>query len=269
MIAISECMGTHKHALALLTSLVMSASIQAGCVTGLSGNVALPIGMAPTPVFASSSGGQASLAASASVEISFFGVPLAGADEVVFVLDRSGSMSGISAGFAGRDAGLNGTESAIVGLGGSVVNAVAGGPLPSKLEAAKEELIRTLRSMSDGTRVGVIFFDTKVNALAPTMWTLSGETRHRAESFIRGIESGGSTAAVPAMNLAYQMGARRIVLLSDGLANSGGSGGDLLMQARQQIQRGLRIDTVGLGIDQDDGLLRSLATESGGIALTR
>ncbi|MBL4636369.1 MAG: VWA domain-containing protein [Kofleriaceae bacterium] len=264
-------MGTYKHAFALLASLAMSASIQAGCVAGLQGNATvgvLPIRLAPTPIYAPSSG-QASLVASASLEISFFGVPLAGADDVVFVLDRSGSMSGISAGFAGRDAGLSKTQSLLAGLGGSVANAVAGGPLPTKLEAAKEELIRTLRSMPDGTRVGVIFFDSNVSALAPTMWSLSPDTRHRAEMFIRGIEAGGSTAAVPAMRSAYRMGARRIVLLSDGLANSGGSGGDLLAQARGQIQSGLRIDTVGLGIDQDDGLLRSLAAESGGVALTR
>jgi hypothetical protein len=101
------------------------------------------------------------------------------------------------------------------------------------------------------------------------MWILDGRSRAAAAGFIRNIRPRGSTAAVPAMRLAYQMGARRVILLSDGLANTGGGGGDLLAEARPQMARGMRIDTVGLGIDQDGELMRSLAAESGGLAVMR
>ena len=214
-------------------------------------------------------GTSASAAVSVGVRISFFGVPLDDARDVVFVLDRSGSMSGVSAGVAGEVVGMSEGEALVAGLGATVLNHAAGKPLPSKMEAAKEELIRTLHALPDGTRVGVIFFDDELDALAPTLWILDGRSRAAAASFIRGIRPRGSTAAVPAMRLAYQMGASRVILLSDGLANTGGGGGDLLAEARGAIAGGVRIDTVGLGIDQDSRLMRTLAAESGGLAVMR
>ncbi len=206
---------------------------------------------------------------SVDVELSFFGVPLGGADRVVFVLDRSGSMGLVSVGASGHAMGMSKTSSALASLGGTLLNDAAKKPLPSKLESAKDELIHTLRAMPDGTRFGVIFFDEEIQALSPRMWILDPDSRHRAVAFIRAIRPGGTTAAVPAMRLAYQMGARRVVLLSDGLANTGGGGHDLLADARHAIEGGLRIDTVGLGLDQDDRLLQRLAAESGGIAVMR
>jgi hypothetical protein len=250
-------------AAALLGSAACTGALHAGASRHSHGAL-----MAPTPVLVEPEpAARASL--SIDVKISFFGVPLDGADDVVFVLDRSGSMGGLSTGFAGSQVGMGSTTSTLVGLGGSIANGVAGGPLPSKMEAAKDELIRTLRAMPDGTRFGVIFFNRQINALSPRMWTLGPNTRARAETFIRGIEATGSTAAVPAMRLAYRMGARRVILLSDGLANTGGDGKDLLADARRAMRLGLRIDTVGLGLDQDGELLQTVAAESGGLAVVR
>jgi hypothetical protein len=207
--------------------------------------------------------------ASVSVEIQFFGIPLGGAQDVVFVLDKSGSMGLVSAGFAGSDVGMGEVKSALASIGGSLVNKAAGSPLPSKLEAAKSELIRTLHAMPDGTRFTIIFFDDEIAAWSPHMMILDPSTRGAATSFIRGIDDGGSTAAVPALRIAYAAGARRIILLSDGLANNGGDGDDLLAEARAAIAAGVRFDTVGIGLDQDAALLRTLAAESGGMAIMR
>ncbi len=244
--------------------------LAAGCRGGLyaGGGVGVAGPLPPEPVQPEPAGGVG-MSASVEVRISFFGVPLDGADDVVFVLDRSGSMSGVSAGVSGEAVGMSKGEALVTGLGATLANHVAGKPLPSKMEAAKEELIRTLYAMPDGSRVGIIFFDDELAAVAPEMWILDGRSRAAAAGFIRNIRPRGSTAAVPAMRLAYQMGARRVILLSDGLANTGGSGGDLLAEARPQMARGMRIDTVGLGIDQDGELMRSLAAESGGLAVMR
>lgn len=226
--------------------------------------------MAATPVMIQPDPAPAARAAvSVDVHISFFGVPLDNADDVVFVLDHSGSMSGMSTGFAGKQVGMGSTTATLVSLGGSLANHAAGGPLRSKMEAAKHELIRTLHAMPDGVRFGVIFFNNDIHALSPRMWVLGPNTRARAEQFIRGIDATGSTAAVPAMRLAYGMGARRVILLSDGLANRGGNGSDLLADARHAMRAGLRIDTVGLGLDQDGDLLQTMAAESGGLAVIR
>ena len=210
---------------------------------------------APTPV----------VRADVHVEINFFGVPLAGAQDVVFVLDRSGSMRGIAAGFAGEDVGMTKTQTTIVGIAG----ALAGPKRNSKMEAAKAELVRTLHMMPDGTRFMIIFFDDDLAAFAPHMLTLDPSTRAAAIDFVRRIKPGGSTAAVPALRLAYKAGAARVILLSDGLANTGGGADELLADARGQMQRGVRFDTVGLGIDQDSALLNTLAAESGGLAIKR
>jgi Mg-chelatase subunit ChlD len=71
------------------------------------------------------------------------------------------------------------------------------------------------------------------------------------------------------MREAYAMGARHVVLLSDGLANRGGGPDRLLADAREQAARGVRIDTVGLGLDQKDGTLQAIAAASGGHAIVR
>lgn len=207
--------------------------------------------------------------ATVSVRIDFFGVPLDGAQDVVFVLDRSGSMSGVAAGVSGEAMGMSSTKSTLVGLGATLANSATGNHLPSKLEAAKTELIRTLRAMPDGTRFNVIWFDDQLAVMQHHMMRLEPATRAAVDQFIRAIKPGGSTAAVPALELAYSIGAARVVLLSDGLANTGGGADELLANARRQIRRGVRFDTVGLGIDQDGALLRTLAAESGGVAMMR
>ena len=210
---------------------------------------------APTPV----------IRADVNVQISFFGIPLAGAQDVVFVLDRSGSMRGLAAGFAGDDVGMNKAASTLIGVG----TQIAGAGRNSKMEAAKAELVHTLQMLPDGTRFMIIFFDDELAAFAPTMLTLEPSTRAAAINFVRGIKPGGSTAAVPALRLAYKAGAARVILLSDGLANTGGGANDLLAEARERMQYGVRFDTVGLGIDQDSALLNTLSAESGGLAIKR
>jgi hypothetical protein len=228
-----------------------------GCQAQMIGGGAF-VAEAPTPV----------IRADVNIQISFFGIPLAGAQDVVFVLDHSGSMSGVAAGFAGEDVGMSQTGAILTGLGAQIVNSKTHS-MKTKMEAAKEELAHTLAMLPDGTRFMIIFFDDELAAFAPQMVTLDPSTRQAAIQFVHGIKPGGSTAAVPALRLAYQAGAARVVLLSDGLANNGGSGGDLLAEARNQIRQGVRFDTVGLGIDQDSPLLNSLAVESGGLAVKR
>jgi len=253
-----------------LASLALALTATA-CTAGFGLNGRGLVGIAPTPVMVGGGGGGGGGGgyAEVSVHVQFFGVPLDGAQDVVFVLDRSGSMSGVSAGFAGSQVGMSKTGAVLAGLGGSLVNSAAGGPLPTKLEAAKQELVGTLRAMPDGTRFNIIWFDDSLKALSPRMMVLEPRTRGAVEAFVMGIDTGGSTAAVPALELAYSIGAARIILLSDGLANTGGSGDTLLSNARSEMRRGVRFDTIGLGIDQDASLLQTLAAESGGVAMMR
>ena len=182
--------------------------------------------------------------------VEFFGIPLEGSPDVVFVLDCSGSM----------------TEQAIGPIAQLGRPGEPGGApvVPSKIEVAREELVNAIQRLPAGTQVNVIFFNTSIEAFAPSMVPLEDSGRDGLVGFVRTIEATGRTALVPAMRAAFLMNPRRIMLLSDGLGNVGGDEQSLLRDAREAIRGGVRIDTIGLGRKQAL-VLQALAGESGGI----
>ncbi len=201
-------------------------------------------------------------------ELTFFGIPLAGASDIVFALDHSGSMSLVSNHGVPVGQGMNKWQKVGASIGGTLANKAAGSPLESKMDSAKRELISALRRLPDGTRFGIVFFNHEPTALDHQMWLLSPDSRGAVEDFIRSIVPSGGTQIVPAMNAAYRMGARRVVLLSDGIDNRN-AGAEILAGARNQAHGGVRIDTVGLGIDMNGELLATIAAETGGVAVAR
>lgn len=257
-----------------------------------------PCGCA-TPAGAGASGGGATATAGGGTMLplpgipQFYGIPLGGADDVVFVLDRSDSMSGSATGaptspiaaFAsvgyGAMSAFQGTTSSLTTMPTSLSGALAAFSAPlklgvapqavstSKLDAAKAELVSALSTLPDGTRFGVVFFNENVALLAPGLTSMAPSSRWTSVSFVHGIAPSGTTAAVPALREAYAARPRRVVFLSDGLANTGGDSAQLLAEARAAMRYGVRFDTVGVGADQDAPTLRAMAAESGGIAVSR
>ncbi len=113
--------------------------------------------------------------------------------------------------------------------------------------------------------MNVLFFNSELDAAAPSMIQLDEQGRANLITFVRETEPDGSTALAPAMRTAFMMNAKRIVLLSDGLGNVGGNADAVLRDAREAIRGGIRVDTIGIGAGQDSALLSSLASESGGL----
>jgi len=225
--------------------------------------------------------------------VEFFGIPLEGAQDVVFVLDCSGSMTDP----------VHGALAELGGSGGPVGPTQPPGPMdpslppstadpsqppstadpsqpptagpvpPSdppvaglrKIDVAREELAEALARLPAGTPMNVIFFNSSVEAFAPGMVPLEESGRDGLISFVRSMTALGATALTPAMRTAFLMNARRIVLLSDGMGNVGGDARTLLRDAREAMRGGVRIDTIGLGRQQDAALLQTLARESGGL----
>jgi|JI10StandDraft_1071094.scaffolds.fasta_scaffold08787_12 hypothetical protein len=248
--------------------------------------------------------------------VEFFGVPLEGAQDVVFVLDCSGSMLSAAQGrlatiavplatalpppppppppdpsapavVPGYPAGQPvppppapppsspppGSPPIVPGPAPVPAPVVVVAPPPppaapqatTKFDIAQSELVDALRRLPDGTRINVIFFNSELEAVSPVLVTLEARDRDPLTRFVLDKRADGSTALTPAMRMAFLMNAQRIVLLSDGLGNVGASGGALLRDAREAVRGGVRIDTIGLGADQDRYLLHALAAESGGL----
>lgn len=222
--------------------------------------------------------------------VEFFGIPLEGAQDVVFVLDTSGSMAGLA---SGRLAEIQATPqpaapppaSVETAPGGVDVQDASAPPVdpaavspepmpapaqaapapPTKLEVAKAELIDAITKLAAQTRLNVIFFNSGLLAYEPTLFALDDSGRSTLVGFIHGTGPTGSTALAPAMRAAFLMNARRVVLLSDGHGNVGGNDFAVMRDAREAMRGGVRIDTIGLGSGQDAELLGTLARESGGL----
>jgi Mg-chelatase subunit ChlD len=228
--------------------------------------------------------------------VEFFGIPLDDAQDIVFVLDRSGSMA---ASAQGRIAQLGASAAPPAEADTSApassddpgealapedpaaeegapeetgepgpeepVEAPEPPPPPSKIAVAHLELVDALERLPVGTRVNVLYFNEELEAFAATLFPLEDQSRAELIEFVTKTVPTGATALAPAMRTAFLMNARRIVLLSDGLGNVGGGAYAVLRDAREAMRGGVRIDTIGLGYSQDDELLRSLAHESGGL----
>ncbi len=111
----------------------------------------------------------------------------------------------------------------------------------------------------------MLFFNNRLEALHASITPLDASNREEMITFVLETFPDGRTALAPAMRLAFLLKASRIVLLSDGLGNLGGDASSVIRDAREAMRGGVRIDTIGLGRDQDTWLLRTLAAESGRI----
>ena len=223
--------------------------------------------------------------------VEFFGIPLDGVRDVVFVLDRSGSMAAAAKGriavlgsdsAASPPASTTPQEPASQGAppdasadptvetpapetsSGAAATAVPP-PRASKIEVARRELIDAIERLPAGTRVNVVYFNHNLEAFAVALTPLDDGRRSQIADYVTKISATGATALAPAMRVAFLMNARRIILLSDGRGNVGGGSYAVLRDAREAVRGGVRIDTIGLGYGQDGNLLRALARESGGL----
>jgi Mg-chelatase subunit ChlD len=163
--------------------------------------------------------------------------------DVAFVLDRSGSMRG------------------------------------GKLDLAKEGVDLAVARLRDADRAALVVYDDEVDTvqpLAPATPRLKASLRLA----LHGVDPGGSTylsggwiagchqlaeatpvtkADAPATRI------RRVILLTDGLANIGILDPGVLGQHAGELRRrGIATTTVGVGQDFDEGLLSAMAEAGGG-----
>ena len=275
-LAISMKLNATATATATATTTAAATTTATGGATGgatvhTAGHVEVPVPPAPPPP------PPVPVAIQGAEVVEFFGIPLEGAEDVVFVLDCSGSMDDLAQGAIAQVQVAPPPTDAPPAADAppSPPDATAPAPVPTepppapraprKIDIAQAELVDALRQLPAGTRMNVIFFNTDLDAFAPSLVPLQEAGREGLVAFVSEQVATGRTALVPAMRTAFLMNARRIVLLSDGLGNVGGDSSVLLRDAREAMRGSVRIDTIGLGRDQDAALLGALASESGGL----
>lgn len=139
-----------------------------------------------------------------------------------------------------------------------------------KLDYAKRAARLAVGRLALTDRVAVVEYDDRVSVLWPSAPVENVAELHRR---IDALEPRGSTDLTGGMmrgagEVAAHYDPRdlnRVILLSDGLANQGITDpyriGRLVRDARRD---GIRISTVGLGLDYDENLMQAIAENGGG-----
>lgn len=158
--------------------------------------------------------------------------------DIVFVIDRSGSMAG------------------------------------EKIEQARSALQFVLGQLGEGDRFSIVGFDDQLAVLSPTLRPAEGQALVEARRFVAALESDGSTDLAAALQTGLRILAgsepravpRLVVFLTDGLPTAGvvdeGQIAELARAANAPVEA--RLHVFGVGYDVNTHLLDRLAADGGG-----
>lgn len=146
----------------------------------------------------------------------------------------------------------------------SVVIDRSGSMAGDKLKIAKVATARLIESLRQDDSVAVVTYDDEVN----TLIALS-QPRPTMSKLVQSIQPGGSTNLFGGwiQGAKLQRGGGRVLLLSDGLANTGRyfDAVSLSAWASKSFKKyGVATSTVGIGNDYDEGLMAGMAASGGG-----
>jgi Ca-activated chloride channel family protein len=142
----------------------------------------------------------------------------------------------------------------------------------AKIENARAAAKQLISSLADGDIVSVDTFSDRAEALVPPT-VLNGESRDRLMTAVARLRPQGSTNMFEGLSLGEAHVAqappshtvRRVVVISDGIANVGPSSPQALGAV---AERGLRfraqVTSLGVGNDYDENTLNALAIRSSG-----
>lgn len=138
----------------------------------------------------------------------------------------------------------------------------------NKLDFVKEAGVFVVDHLKEKDKLGIVEYDSYVS----TLWPLNFITSKRmVKDLINGLQPGGSTnlcgglvKGIEEIQRGYNNErVNRIILLSDGLANSGITDpGRIARIVTEVSSRGLTVSTIGVGLDYNEDLLQNIA-ESG------
>lgn len=153
---------------------------------------------------------------------------------VLFVLDRSGSMSG------------------------------------KKIEQAREAAKFILNNLRDGDRFNIVTYASDVKTFRPELQTFDSQNRQAALGFVESIFSGGGTNIDSALKTSFKMlqkdtGPQYVLFLTDGLPTQGETN-EMKIASHAEIQNttNARLINFGVGYDVNSRLLDRLARDNQG-----
>ena len=138
-----------------------------------------------------------------------------------------------------------------------------------KLDYAIQAGKTLVRALNADDLFGLVIYDDQVKELRPLSPLRDKE---KVLSLLDGIKPGGYTflsggleAGIKQLRADKSENVRRVVLLSDGLANRGVTQGELVAAiGANSLKQGIGVSSVGLGLDYDESLMQLLAQRGGG-----
>jgi Ca-activated chloride channel family protein len=156
--------------------------------------------------------------------------------DLVVVLDRSGSMEG------------------------------------QKISDARQAIIQLLDQLGPDDRLGLLTYSNGVQARSALV-SMTAANRRQLTAAVRSIRAGGGTNLGAGLESGIAMllqtpghgRQRKLILISDGLANQGITGPEALGQmASRALQNHFSISTVGVGLDFNEVLMTAIADQGAG-----
>ena len=139
-----------------------------------------------------------------------------------------------------------------------------------KMQQARASALALIERLDERDRIALIQYDDAAQIVVPSV-KADREGKQQLADAVRALRPGGATNLHGGMTLGRDEVIRtmtsgqvsRVILLSDGLANAGESSADVIADAaRQAADKGVRITSVGVGLDYNEDLMEAIA-ESG------
>jgi len=207
----------------------------------------------------------------------FYGIPQ-GASPHAFVIDISGSMGNgagdtVQSNFAKKAINEVRKTTGSLNTGNSVVDSFVGNGLKgifgrvqaqtTKLAEAQREIIPFLRGFSDNSYFNITVFNSNFNQFMQDFVPANQAYIDKANEFVKSLNANGGSSMLPALNAVLEKRPATIYLISDGQPSD--SERLILQMANNARSKGVIINTIGVGEDQNKDLLRKIAYTTGGI----
>ncbi len=192
-------------------------------------------------------------------------------DNVVFVVDFSGSMESQTGGMTERTA-----AGKLEGKLGGLVGGRAGGKLQDemakrrkKVEEAKREVAGAIEGLGDEQLFGIVYFDDTPHVWKDELVPAAGDTRKEASKFIKKVAGGGGTGIQQALEIAFGLEPETVVLITDGEPTDAPPDAILARLEELNPDGAVVVHSVGVGEDHDRDFMRQVAERNGGEYVTR